>query len=110
MSEPTKWLLIQEGIFTYRMTCPICGYSYEATDREIIARKQCPGCGTRFSDRDRVLRLDGTGELIEEKSGDERDGGADDHHQNIPAKAKPARFPLIRKIGEIIHAGRGERH
>lgn len=109
MSEPPKWLLRQEGV-RYRMKCPVCGYSYEAADRKIPVRKQCPGCGTVFSDRDRVLRLAGAGELIEEEGGNKRDGGADDQHQEIPAETKPARFPLLRKIGEIIHAGRGERH
>ena len=105
-----KWLLSQESLLAYRMTCPVCGYSYEATDREINVRKQCPGCGTALSDRDRALRLTGTGELIEKEGDGERDGGADDHHQNIPAKTKPARFPLLRKIGKIIRTGCGERY
>ena len=98
-----KWQVSQNEDFSYRMTCPVCGFSIR--NEAITIRRCCSRCGAVLAGSDMIIRICGSGEFIEEECDNKGNDYADDKHKDITTKAKPACSSFIRKIRKIIHAG-----
>ncbi len=102
-----RWIVEQAGAGKYKITCPQCGKAM--VSKRIEARSRCDSCGAVFGERNKVYAITSDGKLIEKKGEEQRDQGAEDHHQNIAAKALPAVSSFFLKIRQIV-LSRGGKH